>query len=90
MPSRHTYLASAGLALVVAAGFLALRDRLGVDHIMIESDFPHADSTWPDTQLYLKKHIGHLPDDIIQKVTWQNAAGLYGLKLPASVLQGSW
>ena len=24
--------------------------RIGVDHIMVESDYPHADSTWPDTQ----------------------------------------
>ena len=28
----------------------ALRDHIGVDHIMLESDYPHADSTWPDTQ----------------------------------------
>ena len=28
----------------------ALRDHIGVDHICIESDYPHADSTWPDTQ----------------------------------------
>jgi hypothetical protein len=34
--------------------------------------------------------IGHLPDDIIQKVTWKNAAALYGLDIPASVQQGSW
>jgi hypothetical protein len=27
VPSRHTYFASAGLALIVAAGFLAVRDR---------------------------------------------------------------
>ena len=27
-----------------------IRDRIGVDHIMIEVDYPHADSTWPDTQ----------------------------------------
>ena len=28
----------------------ALRDHIGIDHICIESDYPHADSTWPDTQ----------------------------------------
>ena len=28
----------------------ATRDRIGVDHIVVESDYPHADSTWPDTQ----------------------------------------
>jgi hypothetical protein len=30
VPSRHTYLASAGLALLVGAGFVALRDRVGL------------------------------------------------------------
>jgi predicted TIM-barrel fold metal-dependent hydrolase len=32
---------------------IALRHRIGVDHIMVESDYPHADSTWPDTQAVL-------------------------------------
>jgi hypothetical protein len=31
VPSRHTYFASAGLSLVVAAGFLCLHERLGKD-----------------------------------------------------------
>ena len=26
------------------------RDRIGVDHILVESDYPHCDSTWPNTQ----------------------------------------
>ncbi len=30
-----------------------IRDRIGVDHIMVEVDYPHADSTWPDTQDFL-------------------------------------
>ena len=29
---------------------MALRDHIGIDHICLESDYPHADSTWPDTQ----------------------------------------
>jgi hypothetical protein len=32
VPSRHTYLASAGLALIVAAGFLAFRERVEKSH----------------------------------------------------------
>ena len=32
-----------------------LRDVIGVDHIMVESDYPHADLTWPDTQKVLVK-----------------------------------
>ncbi len=32
-----------------------IRDRIGVDHIMVEVDYPHADSTWPDTQAFLDR-----------------------------------
>ena len=28
---------------------LVLRHEIGLDRIVIESDYPHADSTWPDT-----------------------------------------
>ncbi len=28
---------------------LVLRHHIGVDHIVLESDYPHADSTWPDS-----------------------------------------
>ena len=31
-----------------------MRHRIGVDHILVESDYPHADSSWPDTQPVLK------------------------------------
>ncbi len=30
---------------------MSLREHIGIDHICLESDYPHADSTWPDTQL---------------------------------------
>lgn len=76
-------------ALDDAAGF-QMMDRLNVDHIMVECDYPHTDSTWPDTQLYLDKQLGHLPKDVIEKVTWKNAADLYGLNVSASVLKGKW
>ena len=32
-----------------------LYDVIGEDHIMVEVDYPHGDSTWPDTQAELKK-----------------------------------
>ena len=34
------------------------RHVIGVDHIMVESDYPHADSTWPDTQRVLAADLG--------------------------------
>ncbi|MGI8492374.1 MAG: amidohydrolase family protein [Acidimicrobiales bacterium] len=56
--------------------------KMGPDHVMVESDFPHADSTWPTTEATVKANFGHLPDDVIRKVTAENAAELFGVALP--------
>ncbi|WP_395104164.1 amidohydrolase family protein [Actinomadura sp. SCN-SB] len=63
----------------------ALRDRIGVDHILVEQDYPHCDSTWPYTQRVLAEEIGTLPPADIRKITWENAAGLYRHPVPAEV-----
>ena len=60
----------------------ALRDHIGIDHICIESDFPHADSTWPDTQPSARKALQGLPDDVVRKVTWENASKLFRHPVP--------
>jgi predicted TIM-barrel fold metal-dependent hydrolase len=54
-----------------------LRDQIGVDHIMVESDYPHADSTWPDTQAVLEASMGHLPADELRRMAADNAAELF-------------
>jgi len=61
------------------------RDRIGVEHILLESDYPHCDSTWPDTQARIQHEIGDLPPEDIRKITWENAATLYRHPVPASV-----
>jgi predicted TIM-barrel fold metal-dependent hydrolase len=58
------------------------RHRIGVDHIMLEVDYPHGDSTWPDTQDVVAKYWGHIPDDELRLMTHQNAARLYRHPLP--------
>jgi predicted TIM-barrel fold metal-dependent hydrolase len=59
--------------------------RMGPDHIMVESDYPHADSTWPDTAQRVQANFGHLPAGVIRKVTIDNAAALFGVEVPAGV-----
>jgi predicted TIM-barrel fold metal-dependent hydrolase len=61
---------------------MELRHRIGIDHIMLESDYPHADSTWPDTQQLVHERLGGLPDDEIRKLTWENAARLFRHPVP--------
>ncbi len=59
-----------------------IRHRIGIDHIMVESDYPHADSTWPDTQAVLVSTMGDLPEDELRAVAAGNAARLFRHPLP--------
>jgi predicted TIM-barrel fold metal-dependent hydrolase len=59
-----------------------IRDRIGVDNIMIEVDYPHADSTWPDTQDFLADRLRDLPAEDVRRVTHRNAAELFRHPLP--------
>ena len=63
----------------------ALRERIGVDKILLESDYPHCDSTWPDTQAVIEREIGGLPADDIRRITWHNASELYRHPVPPEV-----
>ncbi len=62
------------------------RHRIGVENIMVETDFPHGDGTWPDTQLVIEKLWGHIPDDELRMMCCENAAKLYRHPLPDVVL----
>ncbi len=60
----------------------ALREHIGVDHICVESDYPHADSTWPDTQSNARAALADVAPDVIRKVTWENASKLFRHPVP--------
>jgi predicted TIM-barrel fold metal-dependent hydrolase len=62
------------------------RYAIGVENIMVEVDYPHGDSTWPDTQLVIEKAWGHLPNKELRAMCCENAAALYRHPLPADVL----
>jgi predicted TIM-barrel fold metal-dependent hydrolase len=59
-------------------------DIIGEDRVVVESDYPHMDSTWPDTQALLASQLGHLAPSTIHKIAYGNAAGLYRHPLPPS------
>jgi predicted TIM-barrel fold metal-dependent hydrolase len=61
------------------------RHRIGIDHIMVETDYPHGDGTWPDTQDVIADVWGHLPPDELRKICCENAAALYRHPLPPVV-----
>lgn len=57
-------------------------DVIGADHVMVESDYPHADSTWPHTQAKVHAMVKDLVAPDIERVTWANAAALFGVQRP--------
>jgi predicted TIM-barrel fold metal-dependent hydrolase len=73
-------------ALDDAAGF-ELLDRIGTDRVMVECDYPHADSTWPDTQRYLEQQLGFLPPETIEQLTWRTASELFRFDVPAEAFE---
>jgi predicted TIM-barrel fold metal-dependent hydrolase len=65
-----------------AGSALGLRHRIGVDRILVESDYPHADSTWPDTQANLASAFDGVPADEVDAMCWRNACELFRWELP--------
>jgi len=64
---------------------LEQRHLIGIDHVLLETDYPHQDGTWPDTQELLHGQIGHFPADDIRKLTWENASKLFDHPVPDAV-----
>ena len=63
---------------------LRVRDRIGVHRIMMEVDYPHADSTWPSTQDLLFDRLRGIPRTEADRMTHLNAAELFRHPLPPS------
>jgi predicted TIM-barrel fold metal-dependent hydrolase len=61
---------------------LCTRSTIGVDHICFETDYPHGDGTWPDSQAIFARYFGELPADEVAKISHENAAALYRHPLP--------
>ncbi|HSA49307.1 MAG TPA: amidohydrolase family protein [Yinghuangia sp.] len=47
------------------------------DNIMCETDYPHSDTTWPDSINVVKNRISHLPEETQYKILRGNAERLY-------------
>jgi predicted TIM-barrel fold metal-dependent hydrolase len=57
------------------------RHDIGVDRFMWGSDYPHDESTYPDTREGLRRSFAGTPRDELQQVLAGNAAALYGFDL---------
>jgi predicted TIM-barrel fold metal-dependent hydrolase len=61
---------------------LVTRHTIGVENIMFETDYPHGDGTWPDSQAVFERYFGALPPDEIAMISHENAAALFRQPLP--------
>lgn len=58
-----------------------LIERVGLDQVMFETDYPHQDGTFPRTLEVATQLFGHLPQDQVDKITRTNAIKLFDLDL---------
>jgi predicted TIM-barrel fold metal-dependent hydrolase len=58
---------------------LVTMQLLGSDNFMWGSDYPHYESTWPNSQEIVFKSFENIPADDRLKVVYKNCANLYGL-----------
>jgi hypothetical protein len=52
---------------------IKLRHDIGINNISWECDYPHSDSSWPAAAEELAEVMTGLPDDDINKITFENA-----------------
>ena len=53
--------------------------KVGVDNVTFETDYPHTDSTWPDTRAVAEKMFADLDDETIYKIVRGNALRMLDL-----------
>ncbi len=70
------------------SGFRML-DVIGERNVMVETDYPHFDSTWPECQAMIRRELSHLPDATVRAVCFENAARVYRHPLPPASMLGS-
>lgn len=49
----------------------------GTSNYMWASDFPHTDSTWPESRKVVERDFAEVPDEVKRKIVFENAAALY-------------
>ena len=55
-----------------------IRD-VGIDNVVVDVDYPHADTSYGETTQLLHKRLGYLDDDELQKVLRGNAQHLFNI-----------
>ncbi|GAC1324606.1 MAG: hypothetical protein NVSMB2_22820 [Chloroflexota bacterium] len=59
---------------------MKLLDFYGQGNVLWASDYPHPDSTWPNSQRVVDQQMADLSPAVRQQLTYDNAASLYALR----------
>lgn len=78
-PSTYYFRQIYGCFFRDAFGIKSLAD-VGEDNITFETDYPHSDSTWPDTKEVAEKMFEGLSDETVYKLVRGNAIKMLGLE----------
>jgi len=56
-------------------------ERVGIDNVTFETDYPHSDSTWPETKEVGERHVAGLDEETTYKIIRGNAIRMLHLDL---------
>jgi predicted TIM-barrel fold metal-dependent hydrolase len=56
---------------------VALRERIGINNIMWECDYPHSDSDWPHARKRFAEVTADVPDEHVRRIAELNARELF-------------
>jgi predicted TIM-barrel fold metal-dependent hydrolase len=68
---------------------IAMRDVLGVDHLLWGSDYPHPESTFSQSDALLTGMLSDVPHDEVEKLLRANTQKLYGIEAPPETVSSS-
>ncbi len=57
----------------------------GVRNCMWSNDFPHGNTSWPNSRQVIDRDLSGLAPEILSRILWQNVAELYGLAAPTAI-----
>ena len=61
---------------------IQLRDYIGIDKLVWGSDYPHTESTFPESQRIISEILDGVPEEERVMILGSNCANLYGINYP--------
>ena len=52
-------------------------DAIGIGNVVVEVDYPHPDSSWPDSVSVLRRQLSHLPDEDVYRIFQGTAMDIF-------------